>query len=384
MDFNLSEEQQLLKDSVTKLMAGRYSIDDRKGYAKSETGWSKSIWSQFAELGLLGVSFAEEYGGIGGGGIETMIVMEAFGKSLVIEPYFPTVVLCGGFLQEGGSEKQKSELIPQIIDGKLLMAFAQTERSSRYNLFDVATTARRDGDGWVIDGTKALVWHGDSADKLIVTARVSGQQRDRDGIGLFIVDAKAAGVSRKTFTLADSHRSADITFKSVKVGAGDVIGEPGQAAVLIERVVDRALAALSAEAVGAMDELLAITVDYLKTRQQFGRPIGTFQALQHRAVSMLQNLEQGRSMAMLAAMIAGDSDNSTRRSQISAAKVQINKSSRFVAEQAVQLHGGIAMTLEYKANHYVKRLHVLQTALGDVDHHMGLLSQLGSVFPPEE
>jgi pimeloyl-CoA dehydrogenase small subunit len=384
MDFGLTDEQKLLKDSVDRLLAEKYDFAKRKQFAASEQGWSREMWAQYAELGLLGVAFDEKHGGSGGGPVETMIVMEALGRGIALEPYVPTVVLGGGFIQEGGTEKQKSAMLPAIAEGKLLLAFAHTERQSRFDMFDVATRARKDGSGWVLDGVKTVVWHGDSADKLLVTARVSGNQRDKDGIGLFIVDGKAAGVTRKPIVLADSHRGADIVLKGVKVAAEDVIGEVGRAYPLLERVVDRAIAATISESIGCMDELLATTTEYLKTREQFGRPIGTFQALQHRAVDMLMNVEQSRSMSMLATMMAGESDNSERRRSISGAKVHIAKASRYVGEQAIQLHGGIAMTMEYKAGHYFRRLLAIQTMFGDLDHHMDLLSDAGGLAPADD
>jgi alkylation response protein AidB-like acyl-CoA dehydrogenase len=322
------------------------------------------------------VAFSEEHGGIGGGPVETSIVMEALGRSIALEPYVPTVVIGGGFIQAGGTDKQKAEMLPAIAEGKLLLAFAYTERHSRFDLADVTTKARKDGATWVLDGEKALVWHGDSADKILVTARVSGGQRDKDGIGIFIVDGKAAGLTRKPMKLADSHQGADIVLKGVKVGAEDVIGEPGRAYPLIERVVDRAIAATISESIGCMDEMLATTTEYMKTREQFGRPIGTFQALQHRAVDMLMNVEQARSMSILATVMADQSDNSERRKSISGAKVHVCKASRYV--------GGIAMTMEYKAGHYFRRLLMIQTQFGDLDHHMELLSDAGGLAPTED
>ena len=384
MDFSLTDEQKLLKDSVDRLLAEKYDFAKRKTFAASRLGWSREMWNQYAELGLLGVAFDEKHGGSGGGPVETMIVMEALGRSIALEPYVPTVVLGGGFILEGGTEKQKAAMLPQIAEGKLLLAFAHTERQARFDMFDIATRARKDGTGYLLDGTKTIVWHGDSADKLLVTARVSGQQRDKDGIGLFIVDGKAAGVTRKPIVMADSHRGADVIFKGVRVGADDVLGEVGRACPLLERVVDRAIAAILSESIGCMDELLATTTEYLKTREQFGRPIGTFQALQHRAVDILMNVEQSRSMSMLATMMAGESDNSERRRSISGAKVHIARASRYVGEQAIQLHGGIAMTMEYKAGHYFRRLLAIQTMFGDLDHHMDLLSDAGGLAPEDD
>jgi pimeloyl-CoA dehydrogenase small subunit len=384
MDFSLNDEQKLLKDSVDRLIADKYTFEKRNEIAGSKDGWSRELWKQYADLGLLGVAFPEEFGGIGGGAIETSVVMEALGRGIALEPYVPTVVIGGGFILLGGTDDQKKEMLPAIAEGKLLLAFASTERHSRFDLFDISTRVRKEGDSWVLDGDKTSVWHGDSADRILVTARVSGGQRDKDGIGIFIVDPKSTGVTVKPIKLADSHRGADVSLRSVKVKAADVVGEVGRAYPLIERVIDRAIAATISESIGCMDQLLDTTVDYLKTREQFGRAIGTFQALQHRAVDMLMNLEQSRSMSVLATMTADESDNGERRRSISAAKVHVSKASRYVGEQAIQLHGGIAMTMEYKAGHYFRRLLAIQTQFGDLDHHMELLSDAGGLAPDED
>src|SRR6516165_10686647 len=296
MDFDLNEEQPLLKESLERLTSDRYAFEQRKNYAQNAEGWSRKLWAQYAELGLLGLPFAEQHGGSAGGPVETMIVMEAFGRALTLEPYLATVVMGGGFLRHGGSAEQCAELIPKIADGRLTAAFAHTERQSRYDLKDIQTRAARDGSGWVIEGEKGVVLHGDSADKLIVTARVGGGRRDRDGIGVFLVDGKAAGVSRRGYPTQDGLRAAELSLANVKVGPEGVLGEPGSALALIERVADEAIAAMCAEAVGAMATMHELTVDYLKTRRQFGREIGSFQILQHRAVDMLIALEQARSM----------------------------------------------------------------------------------------
>jgi pimeloyl-CoA dehydrogenase small subunit len=385
MDFDLSEEQRLLKESVERLIADRYEFETRKTYAREPEGWSRAMWAQYAELGLLGLPFAEEHGGFGGGPVETMIVMEAFGRGLVLEPFLATVVLGGGFLRLGGSEAQRAGLIPRIAEGKLRLAFAHTERQSRYDLAEVATTARRDGGGdggWILDGDKGVVLHGDVADKLIVTARVGGSRRDRDGIGLFLVDATAPGVSRRGYPTQDGLRAAEISFSGVRIGPDAAIGEPGAALPLVERVVDGAIAALCAEAVGAMTAMHEATVDYLKTRTQFGTPIGRFQALQHRAVDMLVALEQARSMAMFATMMADEPDATERRKAIAAAKVQIGRSVRFVGQEAIQLHGGIGMTMEYKVGHYFKRTTMINTMFGDADHHLRELARMGGLIAP--
>jgi pimeloyl-CoA dehydrogenase small subunit len=378
MDFDLSEEQRLLKESLDRLIADRYAFEQRKAYGQSPEGWSRELWAQYAELGLLGLPFSEDYGGSSGGPVETMIAMEAFGRALTLEPYLATVVLGGGFLRHGGGAEQCAALIPKIVDGSLTAAFAHTERGSRYVLHDVETRAVRDGSGWILDGEKGVVLHGDIADKLFVTARVGGGRRDRGGIAIFIVDGKAAGVSRRGYPTQDGMRAAEITFSRVGIGPEGVLGEPGEALPLVERVVDEALAALCAEAVGAMAVMHELTVDYLKTRRQFGREIGSFQILQHRAVDMLVALEQARSMAMFATMMAAEENAAERRNAISAAKVQIGRSSKFIGQQSIQLHGGIGMTMEYKVGHYFKRVTMIDMMFGDADHHLRELARRGA------
>ena len=267
----------------------------------------------------------------------------------------------------------QSAILPKIASGETLLAFAHAERQSRYDLADVAMTARKDGSHFILDGEKTLVLNGDSADQLIVSARLSGSRRDPSGIGLFLVDAAADGVARRGYPSIDGRRAAEISFSGVRVAADAAIGEPGDAFALIERVTDHAIAALCAEAVGAMDALHESTVEYLKSRKQFGVPIGNFQVLQHRAADMLIALEQARSMALFAAMMADDADPAARRQALSAAKVQIGRSGRFIGQQAIQLHGGIGMTMEYSAGHYFKRLTAIDTLFGDADHHLALL-----------
>jgi len=377
MDFELSEEQRLLKESVERLLKDRYEFETRKRYMAEADGWSRELWKQYAELGLLGLPFDEKHGGFGGGPIEAMIVTEAFGRALALEPFFATVVLGGGFIRFGGSEAQKQALLPKIAEGGLLLAFAHTERQSRFDLFDVATTATRDGSGYVLDGAKSVVLHGDVADQLIVSARISGERRDKNGIALFLVSAKAPGVSRRGYPTVDGLRAAEVTLAGVRVDSSARIGEDGFP--LIERVIDAAIAALCAEAVGAMGAMHELTVEYLKTRKQFGVPIGTFQVLQHRAVDMFVALEQARSMAYFATMMAEEQNAAERRKAIAAAKVQVGRSIRFVGQQAIQLHGGIGMTMEYKVGHYFKRATMIDTLYGDADHHLAELARLGGL-----
>ena len=380
MDFDLTDEQRLLKDSVDRLIADQYQFEQRKKYLAEPDGWSRDAWKQYAELGLIGLPFAEQFGGFGGGPVETMIVMEAFGRGLVLEPYFATVILAGGLLRHAGSAAQQQAMIPEIAQGRLRLAFAHVERQSRYNLADVATTARKDGAGWVLDGAKSIVLHGDCADRIVVTARVSGARADRTGIGLFLVDPSAAGVTRRGYPTQDGLRAAELTLSGVRVGAGDVLGQEGAALPAIEHVVDEAIAALCAEAVGAMQVMHETTLEYLKTRQQFGRPIGQFQVLQHRSVDMLVALEQARSMAMFAAVMAAEEDATERRRAMAAAKVQIGSSGRHIGQEAIQLHGGIGMTMEYKVGHYFKRMTMIDMLFGDADAHLATLAQLGGLF----
>ena len=377
MDFDLNDEQRLLKDSVDRLVADRYDFESRKRFMAETEGFSRQMWASFAELGLLAVPFAEEHGGIGGGPVETMLVMEAFGRGLVVEPYMATVVLGGGLIRHGGSEEQKAAILPAIAAGETLLAFAQIERGSRYDLHDVSTTAKRDGEGWVLDGEKGVVLHGDTADRLLVTARTGGGRRDRDGIGLFLVEASAPGVSRRGYPTQAGMRAAEISFEGVRAEA---VGDPAGALPIVERVADEAIAALCAESVGLMGAAIELTVEYIKTRRQFGVAIGAFQSLQHRAADMVVAHEQAKSMAYLATMMAASDDPGERAASISAAKVQVGRSGRLVGQGAVQLHGGVGVTMEYRIGHIFKRLTTLDLAFGDADHHLSRLAEMGGLF----
>jgi len=376
MDFDFSEEQRLLDETVRRLVKDAYDITKRKSYIAAPEGFSRALWARYAELGLLGLPFAESEGGFGGSAVETMIVMESFGRGLVVEPYLASIVLGGGLVTLAGSAAQKQAILPQVALGKKLLAFAHGERQSRYALADVETTAKRAGGGWVLNGQKGVVLNGDSADTLILSARSAGASREHQGITLFLVDAKAKGVGLRGYPTVDGLRAAEVTLENVQVGGDAVLGAPEGAYPVIEHVVDRALAALCAEAVGIMETLNATTLDYLKTRKQFGVPIGTFQALQHRMADMVVEHEQSKSMAMLAALSADLADAAERRRVISAAKVQIGKSGRFVGQQSIQLHGGIGMTEEYLAGHYFKRLTMIEQSFGDTDHHLDRFAEV--------
>jgi pimeloyl-CoA dehydrogenase small subunit len=379
MDFDLSEEQRLLKESVDGLLTDSYDFDARKKYMKEKGGWSKAVWDKLAEQGLLGLPFTEADGGFGAGSVETMIVMEALGKALVLEPYLATVVIGGGFLRHGGSDAQKAAHVPGIIDGSKTFAFAQLEKNSRYDLHDVATTAKKKGSGWVIDGEKFVVLNGENADTLVVTARTKGERRDRSGVGVFLVPSNAKGVTKKSYPTQDGLHAADITFTGVEVEGSAAIGNPEDGLALIERVVDDARTALCAEAVGLMDESLKTTVEYIKTRKQFGVAIGTFQSLQHRASDMFVAVEQARSMSMFATMASEFDDAKERAKAIAAATVQIGKSAKFVGQQSIQLHGGIGMTQEAKIGHYFKRLTMIENTFGDTDYHLRRVTDAGGL-----
>jgi pimeloyl-CoA dehydrogenase small subunit len=371
MDFEFTEEQRLLRESLDRLLGDGYEFAQRKGYMAEPEGFSRAIWAQFAELGLLGLPFAEEQGGFGGSGVETMIVMEALGRVIALEPYLATVVLAGTALKLAGSKTQQERLIPQIVDGSLRLAWAHGERQARYDLNDVVTTATKTAGGWRLDGAKSVVVHGDSAERLVVSARVAGDRHDSDGIGLFLVDPAVNGVARRAYPMRDGTRAADMALSAVEAEA---LGEPGAAFPLIERVVETGIAATSAEAVGTMETMLNLTVEYMKTRVQFGKPIGENQALQHRATEMMIAMEQGRSLAMLAAVMVDDEDAAQRAHDISTAKVGVGQAARFVSQNAVQLHGGIGMTDEYAVGHYFRRCMVIEHSFGDTSYHLSKLA----------
>jgi pimeloyl-CoA dehydrogenase small subunit len=374
MDFEFTEEQRLLRESLDRLLADSYGFDKRKAYLAEPEGFSTAMWGQYAELGLLGLPFAEEHGGFGGGGIEMMVVMEALGRVIALEPYLATIVLAGTALRLAGSAPQKEAILPQIADGSLQLAFAHGERQARYDLADVMTTAAKTGSGWRLEGSKSVVVHGDSADRLIVSARVAGDRHDPSGVGLFLVDPKAHGVARRSYKMRDGMSAADVALSGVDVAAADVLGEPEQGLATVERVVEAGIAATSAEAVGAMETMLAMTIEYMKTRVQFGKPIGENQALQHRATEMMMSLEQGRSLAMLAAIMIDDDNAEQRAHDISTAKVGVGQAARFVSQNAVQLHGGIGMTEEYAVGHYFRRCMVIEHSFGDTAFHLSKLA----------
>jgi len=369
VDFSFTEEQTLLRNMVQSFVQDNYDFDARMKIVRSEDGMSREIWQQFAELGLLAAPFSEDLGGLDGGPIETMVIMEELGRGLVVEPYLPTVVLCGGILNRHASKGQQETHLPSLIAGESIWALAFSEPQSRFNLADIVTSAKAEGDGYVLNGAKAVVLGGPWADKLIVSARVSGDQRDRDGVSLFIVDKSANGVSTQDYPTVDGGRASEITFENVAVGADALIGEAGNGLDILEEAIDFGIGALSAEAIGHMKQLNDATVEYCKTRKQFGVAIGSFQVLQHRMVDMFMEYEQSVSMTYMVNMKLSE-DASARAKAASGAKVQIGKSGRFVGQQAVQLHGGMGMTEELNVGHYFKRLTMIDTQFGNVDHHL--------------
>ena len=368
MNFDYTEEQTALQDTLRRFFARDYGFEHRRAMSRSADGFDRAAWATFAEFGILALPFPEDFGGLDGSAVDSMLVMEMLGRGLALEPYLPSVILCGGLIRDAGSAAQKEALLPALSGGELMLAFAHCEAGGRYALDHVTTQATPAGGGWKLDGAKAVVLAAPSAHKFIVSAQ------DGTGLSLFLVDAKAPGLSLRSYPTQDGARAADLRLDAVQVGAEALIGPAGGALPLIERAVDYANAALCAEAVGIMAALNEVTLDYLKTRKQFGTPIGKFQALQHRMADMVIATEQARSMATLAAVRA-DSDDAAERSRcVAAAKAYVLQSARLVGQQAVQLHGGMGVTDELNVGHYFKRLTMIGLTFGDVDYHLGRFS----------
>jgi len=369
VDFNFTDEQSMIRDQISRLIREQYDFDTRMGVIQSESGWRPEFWAQLAELGLMMAPFSEEDGGLGGSPIDAMVVMEEFGKGLVVEPFIPSVVCAGGFLKHAGTTAQKEEHLEAIMAGASTFAFAYAEPRGRYNLADLETTAKKDGAGYVLNGHKAVVVGAPWADKLVVTARTGGDRRDAGGISVFVVDKSASGVTSRDYPTVDGRRASEVYFENVAVGAEALIGAEGEGLPLIERVVDEAIAATCAEAAGAMGVAHKMTVEYSRTRKQFGIPIGKFQVLQHRMVDMFMEHEQSISMTYMATLKLDEGDVE-RQKAASAAKVRIGQAARFIGQEAVQIHGGMGMTEELAVGHYFKRLTMINAELGNVDHHM--------------
>jgi len=370
MDFSYSEEQTLIANSLRKLLDDTYEQEARNGYLESDLGYSADNWRQYAELGLLSVPFAEEHGGFGGTSVDVLVLQTEFGRKLALEPFVPTVVMGGGAVRLAGSAEQQGEILPALIAGECRMAAALGEPQSRFDLNDVETSATADGYGYVLNGSKAVVMGGNVADKLVVSARTFGATTDTDGLSLFVVDAGADAVSRNSYRLIDGRGAAEVTLENVRVDGSALLGAEGGAWPVIEHLADLGNAALCAESVGAMEMINELTLDYLKMREQFGRPIGRFQVLQHRMVDLLMEYENSRSMALVAAMQADGEDATARARAVSAAKVYIAGNGRKMGQWSIQMHGGIGMTDEYMLGHYAKCINVLEQTLGDVDTHL--------------
>lgn len=366
MDFNYTQEQLQFKDALRRFIDKDYTFEDRKKIVHSETGVSDEAWATLTELGMTALPIPEEQGGFNGSAVDMLVVMQELGRGLLVEPYFATV-LGAQFLKLAGGQEA---LLEQVASGSLKLAAALGERQGRHELFNIATAAKPQGDGYILNGSKTIVIHGAQADKIIVSARTSGDTRDTDGISLFVIDANAGGVTRRDYRTIDCQRAADITFANVQVPASALLGKAGAGWEILEAASDYGATLLCAEAVGAMDALNAATLEYLKTRQQFGVPIGKFQALQHRMAEMFMQAEQARSMATLAAVKVSAEDANERRRVVSAAKARVGQALKYVGQQAVQLHGGMGVTDELPAAHHFKRLTMIELTLGDTDHHL--------------
>jgi alkylation response protein AidB-like acyl-CoA dehydrogenase len=374
MEFNYSEEQLALQDTLQRFISRDYDFDKRRAFSKSDLGYSAQAWSQYAELGLLSLPFPEDFGGLGGSGVDVMVVMEQFGAGLLLEPYLSSVVTCGGLIRDAGSDALKKKLLPQIAEGKLKLSLAGYEAAGRYDLSYVAATAQESAGSWRLSGRKTVVLDGPSADHFLVSARSGGTAAERNGISLFLIPRAAKGLTSAAYPTQSGARAADLQLDNVTVGAEALIGAAGQALPILERAVDRANAALCAEAVGIINALNQATLNYLKTRKQFGVAIGTFQALKHKMADMLIAAEQARSMAIIAAVNADSADAAERHRAIAAAKAYIGQSGRLVGQHAVQMHGGMGVVDELNVSHYFKRLTMIDLTFGDADYHLASFS----------
>jgi alkylation response protein AidB-like acyl-CoA dehydrogenase len=374
MDFELTQEQRALQDSLSRLVAKEYTFGRRREIAASEAGFSADLWHRYADLGLLALPFPARLGGLDGTTLDIAAVMEIFGPALVLEPYLETVVLCGGLIRDFADEATKQTLLPQIGAGELKLALAHHEPKAGYALERVGSRATRFGSGWLIRGEKSSVLHAAAADKLIVSARTTGEQDDREGISLFLVDRHAEGLALQEYRCHDDRRIASVLLADARVPPEALLGPSDAALPAVERAVDQAIAALCAEAVGIMSALGKATLEYLRTRKQFGRPIGSFQALQHRVVDMFVATEQARSMMYLAAASADSNEAAERTRTAAGAKAYVGQALRLVGPEAIQLHGAIGMTEELIVSHWFKRLTMIDLLFGDADWHLSRLS----------
>ena len=369
MSFSFTDDQRQLADSVGRFLADKYGFEQRQKIRAGEDGWSRDVWGTFAELGWLALPIAEDHGGLGGSNVDLALMMECFGRALVVEPFVATVVL-GAETVARADPAKAAEILPGVAEGQTILALAHGEPTSRFDLHRVATTASPDGEGWRLDGAKAVVLHGDVADTLIVSARTAGGVADRDGVSLFLVPGDAPGLTRRPYPTIDGLRGADLILEGVGVGPEALLGESGSAVDVVEAVFDRACVALSAEAVGAMAASVELTTDYLKTRTQFGKPLASFQVLQHRSVEMLSETEFARALCYRSAGVLDTATGTARSRAASAIKAEVGRAGKRVGEEAVQLHGGMGMTDEMAIGHYFKRLRLIDLTFGNAGHHL--------------
>jgi len=375
MNFELSEEQKMIQQSVERFVQENYDLTNRVKISSEDPGYSQEYWTAMAELGWLGLAFSEEEGGFGGNQIDTLVLMEQFGKGLVLEPFLANIVLGGGAIKRGGSPAIKESVLPNLIEGNLQVTLAYAEEQSRFDIEDVATAAREDGSNFIINGKKSMVLNAESADKIVVVTRTSGSQVDEDGISLFLVDATSKGIERENFPTVDGLRASEITFTDVEVPSGNLIGEKDRGFSILQAVVNDAILALSAEAVGAMEVLYKDTVEYTQQREQFDHPLSDFQVLQHRMVDMFMEYEQCKSLLLRATMETVQDPILAQRT-VHALKHLIGKSGIFVGESAVQLHGGMGVTEELRIGHFFKRLLVIDSQFGNSDFHLDKFTSL--------
>ena len=368
MNFEFTEEQQMVRDSIARFVQDDYDWDTRNSIVGSDKGMSEQAWQTFAELGWLSIPFSEEDGGFGGDIVDTMVIMEEIGKGLIVEPYFPTVVLFGGLIARAGNEAQRSSLLPSVIDGSVLGSFAYVERQSRFELADCKTTATKTADGYTLNGEKVVVFNGANATKVVVLARTSGEQADRAGLSLFVVDTDAPGVDRFVYPMMDGQRSANLSFDNVQLSADALLGTEGEAMSVVDDLVLEAVIALAAEAVGCMGTLNAKTLEYTKTREQFGTAIGSFQVLQHRMVDTMMAYEQAKSLLYKAVCEYAEGSDQVVAT-VSALKVLLDRNAKLVYGEAIQIHGGMGITDELDIGHYAKRLMMINAAFGDATYH---------------
>ena len=375
MDFNFNEEQTLIQSQVAQFIQRDYEWEKRQVLVASDLGFSSENWKTFAELGWLGISLSEKSGGFGGSALESMIIMEEFGKGLVVEPFLETVILCAGLIDSCGNEEQKADLLGPVISGEMHLALGFTEPQSRFNLADVTTEAKKKNGDYLVSGFKSVVMNGPNADKLIISARTSGKQDDKEGISLFVIDKNLEGVSLRNYPTVDGRRASEVTLENVIIPSSSLLSEEGKGFQHLEDAIDGATLAICAEAVGAMEVLYKATVEYTKTREQFGQAIGKFQVLQHRMVDMFMEYEQSKSLLYMATIknVEGSKD---AKKAISGLKYQVGKAAKFIGQQSVQLHGGMGVTEELNVGHFFKRLTTIITIFGNTDYHLKRYSQL--------